>query len=826
MSQTKRRNTNNENENAGFQPQAFNVRGLAVRFLPPAVVLAALSGYLCWWLSGQQNIGPILEIFAACGPVFGTLLALPLFFGVFYLTYMYWVVVPNPRAIRKNLSESLGGIQKILQDSATNNEGENSLRVAKLAQHFQPLHPWLGYRLNAVYETYLEKGQAAARVHNQDLASRDEDSVASSLLWAQVCEWALPIVGFLGTVWGLHRAIPSLVTGVEQALNDGGMNADRDGQQIDTALSYFSQAFDYLGIAFDTTLVGLAGVLIVGLLLYNVRKLAVDSLLEVGDILDGELRNMVAHDQNTELQEIRRILKSGLMQENKKGPLLQAIVGAVEKGLLEKKGKKSRTPILNHLVDLVSTGLIHTPDDQDAGQATAQPEPLMPRVVQAATDRLDRAIRGHGGMMKEVHQYSRRRLEAILMKMLEEQEQQTFFESKVLAPDVRKILLQLQSGGEPGDSQLIPPSCGTVDSLPEEYQITDLALASGQNILSLTIFDGSNLYYLQEYFLKLESGSLDIHKGFKFAADVDQAGMDRRLEANMDQWNTRGLGYDPANNYLYFILIVGEVIRIKANRNAPETMENKEPVTLEWESWSLGIDSRSHQQLPLFWWDGSGLSPLLACWDDREKNGILHFSLYRLTETNQMDPLPLAAGLKGELPLYDSSESGQNPGTLVRLTVDQDGLFIVIPGWVHRLGWNEDQQLDILESWEPPCETIITMDVSVARGTLAVVDGDGVLHETSLSPGPWKCQPAVLDPKSGLTEIFYDASGRLLAAVQSAGIDVWDMDRLEKSGSFDLQGQKIAKVARSQDRAGLAVASRAPGQLQNIALFHFGVSLA
>lgn len=109
-------------------------------------------------------------------------------------------------------------------------------------------------------------------------AAQDEAAVDTSYALLQGFVWAIPVLGFIGTVLGLSEAIGQF---------SGVLGSSQDVSQISSALKGVTAG---LATAFDTTLVALVAALVVQLLMTVMRKNEeeyLDSAMEYG------LRNVV-----------------------------------------------------------------------------------------------------------------------------------------------------------------------------------------------------------------------------------------------------------------------------------------------------------------------------------------------------------------------------------------------------------------------------------------------------------------------------------------------------------------------------------------------------
>jgi biopolymer transport protein ExbB/TolQ len=94
----------------------------------------------------------------------------------------------------------------------------------------------------------------------QAQAAQDEAAVETSYSLLQGFVWAIPVLGFIGTVLGLSEAIGQF---------SGVLGSAKDVSQISSALKGVTAG---LATAFDTTLVALVAALIVQLLITIMRK--------------------------------------------------------------------------------------------------------------------------------------------------------------------------------------------------------------------------------------------------------------------------------------------------------------------------------------------------------------------------------------------------------------------------------------------------------------------------------------------------------------------------------------------------------------------------
>lgn len=117
-------------------------------------------------------------------------------------------------------------------------------------------------------------GDFNALIELQSQTEKEEISITTSYLHTAM--WAMPVLGFLGTVWGIAAAVANLVPLLQEM-----EAADFGGEQLSGALSG-------LGVAFDTTLVAL---------LLSIPAMALISLLEKTAYEGVLIRNRIILDR-------------------------------------------------------------------------------------------------------------------------------------------------------------------------------------------------------------------------------------------------------------------------------------------------------------------------------------------------------------------------------------------------------------------------------------------------------------------------------------------------------------------------------------------------
>jgi len=140
----------------------------------------------------------------------------------------------------------------------TNNQRDNRItKLEILLKGHAPEGNHLLQRLRLLDRVYDSVGtQEAVRDENDRLSAVSETAIAFCLQPLEYAMWILPILGFIGTVWGVTGAVEGLRNGINALFQAKGLT--------DLVRLNFMDGFKGLVLAFDTTLFGLVGLGLVG----------------------------------------------------------------------------------------------------------------------------------------------------------------------------------------------------------------------------------------------------------------------------------------------------------------------------------------------------------------------------------------------------------------------------------------------------------------------------------------------------------------------------------------------------------------------------------
>lgn len=139
-------------------------------------------------------------------------------------------------------------------------------------------HAWLPRRLGSVLEFVSQRGDTRG-LDDQLRALADADALAldNSYSLVRFITWAIPILGFLGTVLGITQAIANVTPDVlEKSLNS---------------------VTEGLALAFDTTAVGLALTMVTMFLSFVTERLEQTALERVDHLTDSQLAHRFARGE-------------------------------------------------------------------------------------------------------------------------------------------------------------------------------------------------------------------------------------------------------------------------------------------------------------------------------------------------------------------------------------------------------------------------------------------------------------------------------------------------------------------------------------------------
>jgi biopolymer transport protein ExbB/TolQ len=193
---------------------------------------------------------------------------------------------------QKELTDSLsGGIFVKDVDSRVEEIG-NFLAKNKI-KHFQVSILFIRVRKILHYLRVVPKKEELHQIFNYQ-AEIDYNRLQNGYTLINVLIWAIPILGFIGTVFGIGQSVGEFSTFVR------GMNTAAMGGQMRSALSGVTSG---LSIAFNTTFLALVSVIPIMLLASLLRKNQEELLLKVEEYcLDELLPNLHVNPGDEELQ--------------------------------------------------------------------------------------------------------------------------------------------------------------------------------------------------------------------------------------------------------------------------------------------------------------------------------------------------------------------------------------------------------------------------------------------------------------------------------------------------------------------------------------------
>lgn len=219
------------------------------------------------------------------------------FVSLSILTFKYLEATRQRRLLQQSTT-TLDDIKIARSDEETPSEIEQIhwLEAAWKAQSVELFNSWLGKRIRAVLmQLQIRKSIDTLDQDQARYADRDANQQHDSYALVRIFAWAMPMLGFLGTVLGLSTTLgqmdaSALATGSQDAMN-----------QITSGLY----------VAFDTTAISLALTMAVIFYQYVVNKYEL-SLLDQIDLKSGELLTccLVKSKDSQDLTNVEASLKA------------------------------------------------------------------------------------------------------------------------------------------------------------------------------------------------------------------------------------------------------------------------------------------------------------------------------------------------------------------------------------------------------------------------------------------------------------------------------------------------------------------------------------
>ncbi|MEL7421367.1 MAG: MotA/TolQ/ExbB proton channel family protein [Bacteroidota bacterium] len=229
------------------------------------------------------------------------LLAFLFFFGISYLWLIYsdhFAMIRINRAFKSDflslLRANSGNLDQFFQIIQSLGDGQvfdttENDPESEITFHFN-------YPLTGVYVLsylkpillFIQKSRSYSAIlsHKEKTLEKIEDSITSSFAFVRWAEIALPTVGFLGTVMGMSAAIGAMDPKV---LLDA-----TSGQQA------IENMFGQMAFAFNTTFLGLGGLLIIGFAHIVVKKRLSMRLVEIDNYFDLLINEFSGHSLSLE----------------------------------------------------------------------------------------------------------------------------------------------------------------------------------------------------------------------------------------------------------------------------------------------------------------------------------------------------------------------------------------------------------------------------------------------------------------------------------------------------------------------------------------------
>lgn len=798
---------NQQGVNSGDSPKwIFELRGLlskldTERLMWPVVLGLGAAGLMCLLITLPQHIGTnaVLEIIANSG-AFAPLIAFFTAGGCAYLVMLrYRNVIPSPGKVT---GES-AGLSKLLEELVREHEkrrkpptesgtesgpkGKKSdrreaqigsaLDKKQLDEILRGLtgHAWLSDRLSKVVVSLVLEGPEAARADNQMLTEQEESNTSVLLIPAQVCEWILPLLGFLGTVWGLHLAIGPLSSGVRQMMD----LVRQGGTTNDAVMELFGAGFAGLRTAFDTTLLGLAGAVCVGLLLFQVRRRAMKSLCAVHEVADGVIR-----EHPIPMKSLHELL----------GSILQAI----KDGLIVER-EDDLQPRLQLLYDAISQGLFHTPEK------AVEPQPWLGTAVQQVSESAAKSASSISDSVRQAEKTVERAIEhgagslaLIQLNQLQESRLRSALQMSTVAPDLRAIRNQVCDTGRE-KVEIIPPTIDVLFKLDKTRKVQALAVANnGARACVAGLIEDANLYFVQDKSIEWHKGEHRLSHGIGYEGWMSaKAGSHGEDFLDVDA-EVLGINYAPDSRRIFVLCRGGVCCTFIEGRRE----ESQLPVSIP--------------AFPFVWHPSNDASPLIALWEKLPEG--FRFQLVSATDPSRR--IEFDSQLETALESLQSTCAPPNASGRLRIRGDNRLLCIGGKDALVVAQFADGDELRHVSSLQVE-PGIVAFDLTARGRFVLFADTEGALRKWYFeddAPAERVMAPANRDQT---INVYLNANGDMFALLSGSTIQVYDLDNSNRSKILDTGGLSLAGVEQSLDRQNLIVAT----DENLVSLFSFSLRL-
>lgn len=190
---------------------------------------------------------------------------------------------------------SYGAVKRLRRTIKEMRPGQASSPASLLALSHQRSRPnrWFDTRFQLLERVWsTSRGPSALHEANDRYTAYQEALLGQAIRPLVHAEWALPILGFIGTVWGVTEAVEGLRLAVDALFEQRELTRE--------VVDYFGLGFRGLILAFDTTLFGLVGLGLVGTLTFLFQKGAMAVILAM-DRWAGEAINLLPEQDRLEM---------------------------------------------------------------------------------------------------------------------------------------------------------------------------------------------------------------------------------------------------------------------------------------------------------------------------------------------------------------------------------------------------------------------------------------------------------------------------------------------------------------------------------------------
>jgi biopolymer transport protein ExbB/TolQ len=254
--------------------------------LPATIIGSAFTAVFYGGLLYGPIDSPLLKRYALCHAVAEASVLL------FFIAIVGMAIKLRSAYAQRRVTRAVGTVldQLIANGDAVARADRSAwLEAHWLAQPALMRASWIGKRIAEIIERQIKRGKhSLLETDIRELAEADADAQYESYAIVRIVSWAMPMLGFLGTVIGISDTL-------------GQLDTELLASQSQAALKQMTSG---LFVAFDTTAVGLVLTMLAIFIQFSISRVETGLLSEMDDVVRDNLIEFLGSDARQTEQEL------------------------------------------------------------------------------------------------------------------------------------------------------------------------------------------------------------------------------------------------------------------------------------------------------------------------------------------------------------------------------------------------------------------------------------------------------------------------------------------------------------------------------------------